>query len=328
MRAIHCVQYGEPKNLVLVHRDDPVAAPGEVLVTVEAAGLGYADALNVRGAYQVKRPVPFIPGGEMAGRVTGLGEGVPAHWLGRRVMALSPSGSLAERVALPVVLCTPIPDALSAEAAAGCIVNFCTAIYALETCGHLAAGETVLVLGAAGGVGLAALDVAKALGARVAAAASSSEKLQACMALGADWTVDYSRPDWRKALEAALSKRPLNVVVDPVGGPYSETAFRCLAPGGRHLVIGFAAGEIPRIPLNLPLLKRASIVGVDWGGSHRAGPPKPPPEMERLIEWVKAGRIHPAVQAFFPLEEAGEVLQGMLERRQVGKAVIRVSDHF
>jgi NADPH2:quinone reductase len=325
MRAIHCVQFGEPRNLLLIERDEPVAAPGEVLVAVEAAGLGFADALNVRGAYQVKRPLPFIPGGEMAGRVVGVGEGVPRHWLGRRVMALSPHGSLAERVALPAALCTPIPDALSAETAAGCIVNYCTALYALETCGQLRAGETVLVLGAAGGLGLAALDVAKALGAQVAAAASSPEKLHACAALGADWTVDYSRPDWRKALAAALDKRPLNVVVDPVGGPYSETAFRCLAPGGRHLVLGFAAGEIPRIPLNLPLLKRASIVGVDWGGSHRSGPPAPPPELERLLALVTAAKIHPAAQATYPLAQAGEVLQGMLERRGIGKAVIRVS---
>lgn len=327
MRAIHCVQYGEPKNLVLVAQDEPKPAPGEVLVAVDAAGLGYADALSVRGAYQIKRPLPFIPGGEMAGRVVGLGEGVPREWLARRVMALSPRGSLAERIALPAVLCTPIPAMLSAEAAAGCIVNYCTALYALETCGQVRAGETVLVLGAAGGVGLAALDVARALGAKVAAAASSPEKLKECATLGADWTVDYSRPDWRKALEAALEKRPLNVMVDPVGGPYSETAFRCLAPGGRHLVIGFAAGEIPRIPLNLPLLKRASIVGVDWGGSHRSGPPKPPPEMERLIALVTAGKIHPAVQATFPLEEAGNALQAMLERRGIGKAVIRLADY-
>ncbi len=324
MRAMHCVEYGEPKNLALVEIPEPAAGPSEVLVAVEAAGLGYADALNVRGAYQVKRPLPFIPGGEMAGRVVALGAGVPAEWLGRRILAIAPRGSLAERTAVPVALCTPLPDKLSADAAAGCLVNYCTAIYGLEERGQVQPGETVLVLGAAGGVGLAGIDVAKALGATVAAAASSPEKLKACVAMGADLTVDYSQPDWRKALEAVLHKRVLNVVYDPVGGPYSETAFRCLAPGGRLLVVGFAAGEIPRIPLNLPLLKRSSIVGVDWGGSRRGGPPEPPPQLKRLIEWVNAGKVHPQANATYPLEQAGQVLQDMLARKTVGKPVIRV----
>ena len=324
MRAMHCIRYGEPQDLVLVEVPDPEAGPGEVLVEIEAAGLGFADALSVRGAYQVKRPVPFIPGGEMAGRVIALGAGVPADWLGRRVMAISPRGALAEQAALPVVLCTPIPAALGFEAAASCIVNYGTALYALETRGEVRGGEIVLVLGAAGGVGLAAIDVAKALGASVAAAASSPEKLRLCAEAGADWTIDYSRSEWRKDLEAQLAGRPLHVVVDSVGGPFSEIAFRCLAPGGRLLVVGFAAGEIPRIPLNLPLLKRSSIVGVDWGGSFRHLPPQAPPQMPRLVELVAAGKIHPAAQAAFPLAESGHVLQRMLARQALGKAVIRV----
>lgn len=324
MRAMHCVEYGDPRHLVLVDLPEPEAAPGEVVVSVESAGLGYADALNVKGLYQVKRPLPFIPGGEMAGRVVALGGNVSAEWLGKRVLAVATRGSLCLRTALPASLCTEMPDRLTADAAASCLVNYCTAIYGLEERGQLRAGETVLVLGAAGGVGLAAIDVAKALGATVVAAASSPEKLRACIAMGADLTVDYSQPEWRKALEAVLDKRPLHVVYDPVGGPYSETAFRCLSPGGRLLVVGFASGEIPRIALNLPLLKRAAIVGVDWGGSRRGGPPEAPPQLKRLIEWVNIDRIHPQPTATYPLEQAGFVLQAMLERETIGKSVIRV----
>jgi NADPH2:quinone reductase len=293
-------------------------------VAVEAAGLGYADALQVRGAYQVQRPLPYVPGGEMAGRVVALGAGVAPEWLGRAVVGMAPRGSLAERIAVPVAALVPRPENLSAEAAAGLIVNYGTALYGLEEQGRLRAGEIVLILGAAGGVGLAAIDLAKALGATVIAAASSAEKLAVCTARGADHTVDYSRPDWRKALEAVLAGRPLTVVYDPVGGAFSETAFRCLAPGGRLLVVGFAAGEIPRIPLNLPLLKRASIVGVDWGGHHRANPGSAQAELRRLVELAAAGRIHPEATSVYPLEKAGEVLQALVERRNLGKAVIRV----
>jgi NADPH2:quinone reductase len=325
MRAIHCVVYGEPKQLVLVDVPEPVPRPEEVLVAVEAAGLGYADALRARGAYQVKAPLPYVPGGEMAGRVVGLGPGVAAEWQGRAVLGIAPRGALAERTAVPVAALVQRPERLGAEAAAGMIVNYGTAVHGLEERGCLRAGEIVLILGASGGVGLAAIDLAKALGATVIAAASSAAKLAACSARGADHTVDYSQPEWRKALEAVLAGRPLTLVYDPVGGAYSETAFRCLAPGGRLLVVGFAAGEIPRIPLNLPLLKRASIVGVDWGGHQRANPGAAQAELRRLIELVEAGTIHPAATTVYPLENTGEVLQSIVERRNLGKAVIRVA---
>jgi NADPH2:quinone reductase len=295
-----------------------------VLVEVEAAGLGYADALNVRGAYQVKRPVPFIPGGEMSGTVVAVGPGADASWVGSPILGMAPKGSLAERIVMPATSCVQRPRALSAEAAAGMIVNYGTALNGLDYRGQLKAGETVLVLGAAGGVGLSGIDMAKALGATVIAAASSPKKLAVCTAHGADHTVDYSQPEWRKALEAVLAGRPLNVVYDPVGGAYSETAFRCLAPGGRHLVVGFAAGEIPRIPLNLPLLKRASIVGVAWGEHHRANPGELPGELRRLVDLVVAGKLHPEATTVYPLEKAGEVLQALLDRKSIGKPVIRV----
>jgi len=325
MRAIRCVNYGEPSELRVENLEEPVPGPGQVLLDVEAAGLGYVDALLVRGAYQVKTPLPFIPGSEVAGTIEAVGEGVSGDLIGSRVMALSPRGALAEKVAIPAAVCSTIPDDMSAEAAAGFIVSYCTALYGFENCGHLQPGETVLVLGAAGGVGMAAIDVAKAMGARVIAAASTAEKRDAAKAHGADMVLDYSDPEWRKALDVLVEKRGVNVVYDPVGGAYSETAFRCLAPGGRHLVVGFANGEIPKLPLNLALLKRASLVGVDWGGEIRANPTANGPLLHKLSEWVEAGKIHPEPTASFPLEEAGNVLQRLLVRKMIGKPVIRIA---
>jgi NADPH2:quinone reductase len=326
MRAIRCVTYGEPSALTIETLAEPVPGKGEVLVAIEAAGLGYVDALFVRGTYQVKMPLPFVPGSEVAGVIEAVGEGVPGDLIGNRVMALSFKGALAEKVTLPASLCTTIPDEMSAEAAAGFIVSYATALYGLDTCGKAQSGETVLVLGAAGGVGMAAIDVAKAMGARVIAAASSIEKRAAALAHGADMVVDYTDPEWRKVLDGLVEKRGVNLVYDPVGGAYSETAFRCLAPGGRHLVVGFANGEIPKLPLNLALLKRASLVGVDWGGEMRANPKIMGPLLKQLLQWVVDGKIHPEPTASFPLEESGAVLQRLLERRMIGKPVIRVSE--
>jgi NADPH2:quinone reductase len=323
MKAIRCHEYGAPSSLTLEELPDPAPRAGEVVIETEAAGLGYVDALLVAGRYQVKTPLPFVPGSEVAGRIVALGEGVPEKMMGTRVMALSPRGALAEKLALPALGCILVPANMSAEAAAGFIVSYCTALYGFETCGHLREGETVLVLGAAGGVGMAAIDVAKAMGAKVIAAASTDEKRKAALAAGADVALDYSDPEWRKSLEPLTGRRDLDVVYDPVGGDFSEAAFRSLAPGGRHLVVGFAAGDIPRIPLNLPLLKRASIVGVDWGGEIRANPAANIPLMQKLTEWAAAGKIHPEPAASFPLAEAPDVLQRLLDRQSVGKPVIR-----
>ena len=322
MRAIQCIVYGEPKDLVMVDLPPPVASAGEVVIAVEAVGLGFVDALHVRGGYQVKKALPFIPGSEIAGTVVAIGDGVPDTMLGQRVMGLCGEGGLAERVAVPVVACIALPPSFKSEDAASALLNYCTGLFGLETCGHLQPGETVLVLGASGGVGLAAIDIAKGLGATVIAAASSADKLESCRARGADITVDYSDANWRKTLEATLAGRPLNVVYDPVGGIWSETAFRCLAPGGRHLVVGFAGGEIPRIPLNLPLLKRSSIVGVDWGGFIRADALNARPIMQRLVDLVAAGRITPRPSTTFTLEQAPDVLERLTKRDNIGKPVI------
>ncbi len=322
MRAFVCNQYGPPALLALEERPDPAPGAGEVLLETEAVGLGYVDALFVAGTYQVKLPLPFVPGSEVAGRVRAVGAGAPADLVGRRVMALAPRGALAERIALPAAACIPVPERLGAAAAAGFIVSYCTALYGLRDCGALRAGETVLVLGAAGGVGMAAIDVARAMGARVLAAASTEEKRAAALARGADWAIDYQVPDWRRQLEPLTGRREVDVVYDPVGGDYSEPALRCLAPGGRHLVVGFAAGTIPRIPLNLALLKRCAIVGVDWGGHIRAHPGANVPLLQTLVEWVEAGRIDPQPTQVVPFEAAPAVLQALLDRQTVGKPVV------
>jgi NADPH:quinone reductase len=321
MRAIRCHAFGMPKDLTLEEIADPVPGKGQVVIAVEACGLGFVDGLLVQGKYQLKDPLPFTPGGEMAGRVIGLGEGAPQELMGRRVVAIA-KGGLAEKAVLPAAACTVLPEAMDPAAAASAVINYGTAIYGFEDCGHLKAGETVLVLGASGGVGMAAIDVARGMGAFVVAAASSEAKRQAALGRGAHAAVDYTQPEWRKALEAALGGRGLDVVYDPVSGAWSEAAFRSLAPGGRHLVIGFASGEIAKLPLNLALLKRASLVGVDWGGHVRAHAGEGPRLTQRFIDLAAAGQISPRADSLHPLAEAPDVLAAMLRREMIGKPVV------
>lgn len=324
IRAIRCLRYGAPSLLRIEELPEPVPGAGEVVIETAAAGLGYVDALFVAGTYQVKLPLPFVPGSEVAGRIVAVGANVAAANVGTRVMALAPRGALASKIALPEAACVAIPERMSMEAAAGFIVGYCTALYGLADCGKLRAGETVLVLGAAGGVGMAAVDVARSMGARVIAAASTAEKRAAAIAAGAEFAIDYNDPEWRKQLEPLTGSPQVDVVYDPVGGDYSEPALRCLAPGGRHLVVGFAAGTIPRIPLNLALLKRCAIVGVDWGGHIRAHPGANVPLLQTLTAWVEQGRINPEPTQTFPLEQAPQVLQALLDRTSLGKPVIRL----
>ena len=322
MRAWTCHEYGSPRDLRLDEVAAPVPRAAEVIIATEAIGLGYVDALFVAGTYQVKLPLPFVPGSEVAGRVVATGSEVCHLVTGQRVLALAPRGALAELVAVPAASCVPIPDGVSSAAAAAMIVNYSTALYGLRDCGQVVSNERVLVLGAGGGVGLAGIDIARALGAEVIAAAATPDKRQAAERAGARWSVDYSKASWREELERVTGRKDVNVVWDPVGGDYSETALRCLAPGGRHLVVGFAAGTIPRIPLNLALLKRAAIVGVDWGGHVRAHPGSSAPLLETLLAWTAAGRLAPEPAATFPFSAAPEVLLALLERRMVGKPVL------
>ena len=323
MRAIRCHAYTGPNDLRLEEVPDPVPGPGQILIAVEACGLGFVDGLHVQGKYQVKIPLPFTPGSEASGRVSALGEGAPADLMGKRVAGFVMGGGLAEKALMMANACAIVPEDFDPTAAAAALINYGTAIYGFEDCGALKAGETVLVLGASGGVGMAAIDVARGMGATVIAAASSDDKRQAALARGAHKAIDYTQDDWRKALTEALEGKGLDVVYDPVSGEWSEAAFRSLAPGGRHLVIGFASGEIAKLPLNLALLKRASLVGVDWGGHVRAHVDEGPRITRRLMELAAAGKIDPRADSVHALAEAPQVIAAMLARKMIGKPVIR-----
>lgn len=322
MRAIVCETFDSPDKLVVSEVDAPSPRAHEVALRVEATGLGYVDALTVAGLYQIKPPLPFIPGNEISGVVIAAGDEVELA-TGQRVLAMPSRGGLAEMACLPAANCIPIPDALAFDAAAGFLVNYCTAWHGLFYCGNLAPGETVLILGGSGGVGVAAIDVAKGAGARVIAAASTQEKRDACLALGAEAVVDYTAENWREALKEALGGKPLDIVYDPVGGDFSEPALRSLGADGRFLVVGFAAGDIPRIPLNLALLKRISIVGVNWGGYIAANPTESRPVVDALLAWIAEGRLKPAAGETFSLAQSGTAMMKMLSRQAIGKIVIR-----
>jgi len=322
MLAVRCQSFGPPEQLERVEVNPPVPGPGEVVVDVTAAGVGFVDGLMVQGLYQVKPPLPYFPGSEFAGRVAHVGTGVSGFEPGQRVMGLASSGAFADQVRVGAAGLIPLPTGLDDLTAAGFFINYATALYGLRDCGHLEAGETLLVLGAGGGVGSAAVAVAKAMDARVIAAASSEAKREAALAAGADVAVDYSEENWREALKAEIKETGLQMVYDPVGGSVAEPALRSLSPGGRFLVVGFASGTIPRIGLNLTLLKRCAIVGVDWGGASRADPALNGPLMATLLQWISSGRLSPAPVSARPMNEVGAALSDQLSGRTVGKLVL------
>ncbi len=322
MKAIQCSEFGPPENLAVSDVPDPEPGPREVLIRVRAAGAGFVDGLLVQGLYQVKPPLPYIPGTEYSGEIVALGEGAQTHAVGDNVIVSAFSGGFAELATAPEGACTPLPKHMTHAEAAGFLLNHCTALYGFQTCGNLKSGEAVLILGAAGGVGSAAMSVAKTMGARVIAAASSSDKRDYCLANGADEVVDYTQEDWRADLKDKVGEAGLNLVYDPVGGELSEPAFRSLAPGGRHLVVGFAAGSIPSLKLNLALLKRSSLVGVDWGGYVRADPKNAVPFVEQLGKWIESKELKIAEPTVRSLNDAGKALREMLDRKTVGKVII------
>ncbi|MBF5096105.1 NADPH:quinone oxidoreductase family protein [Azospirillum sp. INR13] len=322
MKALHCLSYGEPPELRIVETVEPAPGPGEALIAVEAVGIGGFDAVLLGGRYQERPEPPFVPGRELAGRVLAVGEGGDPALIGMRVAAISFKGALAERAVARCDHCLATPPDMDPATAASILSAYATSLYALETCGRMTAGETVLVLGGAGTVGAAAIDIARGLGGRVVAAASTTEKLEFCRSRGAELAVDYGDPHWRRAMTERLGGG-IDLVVDPVGGTLSEPAFRSLAPGGRHLVVGFAAGEIPRIPLNLPLLKRASIVGVDWGGFMQTEPAANRALLDRLRDLFDSGTLRPVQPTVHPLSALIPLLDGFRNRRIVGKPVIQ-----
>lgn len=321
MRALRCLAYGEPESLVVQDLPSPVPGTGEVLVRVAAASVNYPDVLLVRNEYQASVAPPFTPGSDFAGTIVALGPDVAGWAPGERVCGTVFVGAFAEEVVVSTAMLIRVPDGVGWTTAAAFPVTYATAYDALRMTAGVRPGETVLVLGAAGGVGSAAVELAKVLGARVIAAASSPAKLEACRRLGADAVIDYTTESLKDRAKA-LSGGGVDVVIDPVGGPYSEAALRAMAVGGRFVVVGFASKEIPRIPLNLVLLKGVEIRAYDAAKVWQQRPDETRRNREELVALLAAGRIHPLVSDVFPLADGGAALRTVFDRRAVGKVVV------
>ena len=321
MKALVCRELGT-RVLAVEEVPAPAPGPGQVAIDVKAAAANFPDALMLEGKYQFKPPLPFAPGCELSGTIRVVGEGVAHVAPGQRVLAVVGHGAFAEQAVADVSRVVPIPDAVSFESAAAFMFTYGTSYHALKDRGALAPGETLLVLGAAGGVGLAAVELGKRMGARVIAAASTDEKLAACREHGADAVVNYAKEDLRERLKALTEGRGVDVVYDPVGGDFTEAAFRSLAWRGRLLVVGFANGEIPKLPLNLPLLKGASVVGVFWGDFTRREVEANRANMAQLVSWLAEGKLRPHIGARYPLAEGGKAIADVRERRAVGKVLV------
>jgi NADPH:quinone reductase len=323
MKALLCTRLGGPDHLELRELPDPVAGPGEVLVKVEAAALNFFDTLIIAGKYQTKPDLPFSPAAEFAGVVESRGPGVNAVAPGDRVAGYIGYGAARERIAVPAENLIKLPAGLDVERAAGIIVTYGTSYYALKDRARLEAGETLAVLGASGGVGLAAVELGKIMGARVIACASSDDKLGFARQHGADAVVNYASENLRDALRKLGGERGIDVVYDPVGGAHAEAALRSLGWEGRFLVIGFAAGVIPKLPLNLVLLKSCDVRGVFWGSWIAREPAAHRANTAGLFAWCAAGRLSAHVHAAYPLEQAAAALHALADRQVMGKVVLR-----
>ena len=319
-----CKAFGPLDALVVEEVAEPEPGPGELLIDVEACAVNFPDVLTVQGLYQSLPDPPFTPGSEVAGTVRRLGEGVTDFAPGDRVLVSSSRGGLAERAVAPAATAFKLPGSADPVAASTLLYAYGTSYYALRVRADLREGETLLVLGAAGGVGLAAVELGAQMGARVIVAASTGSKLTVCRERGAHETIDYATEDLRGRLKELTGGRGVDVVYDAVGGRYSEPALRSTAWDGRFLVIGFAAGDIPRIPLNLPLLKGCSVVGVFWGNFVAREPMRARGLLDELVTWWSEGRLRPHVSATYPLDEASTALSDLAERRAEGKVVVLV----
>ncbi len=322
MKALLCKQYGPPESLVLEEVADPVPGEGEVVIDIRAAGVNFPDVLIIQNLYQAKPALPFAPGAELAGVVSAVGPGVTNRAVGDRVIGSSTWGAFAEKIALPAHRTLQMPDGLDFERASAFVLTYGTSYHALIDRAALRAGETVLVLGAAGGVGIAAIEIAKAAGARVIAAASTAAKLEVCAQHGADEGINYAEENLRERIAALTGGKGPDVIYDPVGGEFAEPAFRSIGWRGRYLVIGFANGEIPKLPLNLALLKGASIVGVFWGRYMQSEPEHFAADIAALYRWIDEGRINPHICARYPLAEGARALEDLMNRRVTGKVII------
>jgi NADPH:quinone reductase len=322
MKAVLCKVFGPPESLVIEEVEPLKPGEGQVVIRVKACGVNFPDTLIIQGKYQSKPPFPFIPGSEVAGIVKELGEGVETFKVGRRVIAYIGVGGFAEEVIADASQIIPMPHGMEFTTASAFVLTYGTSHHALKDRAQLKHGETLLVLGAAGGVGLAAIELGKILGARVIAAASAHEKLEVCKEHGADEVINYATEDLRERIKQMTGGKGVDVAFDPVGGDYAEPTLRSMAWGGRFLVIGFAAGDIPRIPLNLPLLKACSIVGVFWGSFMERNPKQGQENIQELITWITEGKLKPHVSATYPLEQVADALNDLLNRRVAGKAVL------
>ena len=324
MKAVLCKEYGPPENLMLEEIESPRAGRGQVVIDVKACSVSFPDTLLIQGKYQYKPPMPFSPGGELAGVVKEVGEGVERVKVGDRVIGFSGWGGFAEEIVTEASRIIPMPDSMDFPTASIFVMTYGTSHYALKDRAQLKPGETLLVLGAAGGVGLAAVQIGKIMGARVIAAASSDEKLAVCRENGADEVINYTTEDLKERVKALTGGNGVDVIYDPVGDKYTEPALRGMAWGGRYLVIGFAAGDIPRIPLNLTLLKGCSIVGVFWGSFTAREPERNQQHLKELISWFATGQLKPLISATYPLSRAADALNDMMQRRVKGKVVLLI----
>lgn len=330
MRAVLCKEFGPPETLVVEDLPTPEPGEGQVLLDVHAAAVNFPDVLIIQNKYQFKPELPFSPGGEVSGIVRAVGPGVDRVKIGDRVIGSCGHGGFVEELVISQDSCIPIPDEMDLETASATVLTYGTSHYALKDRAHLKAGETLLVMGAAGGVGLAAVELGKAMGARVIAAASSEEKLEICRQHGADATLLYpsdlsdraQQKAFTEQIKDAAGKSGVDVIYDPIGADYAEPALRAIAWEGRYLVIGFAAGHIPAIPLNLTLLKSCQIVGVFWGAFTMRDPAANKQNLSEIMAMYKAGKVSPHISARYPLEKAADALNAMAGRQVTGKVIL------
>ncbi len=325
MKAVVCKQFGPPSSLVLEEIEPLKPKEKEVVVEVKACGVNFPDTLIIQGLYQFKPELPFTPGSDIAGIVKEVGEGIKHVKPGDEVFGFVMHGGYAEEVVVPGNACFQKPPGMEFPVAASFMMAYGTSYHALKDRGRLKEGETLLVLGASGGVGLAAVELGKLMGAKVIAAASSTEKLELCKKYGADQVINYDTEDLKAKIKELTNGKGVDVIYDPVGGRYSEPALRGMAWEGRYLVVGFAAGDIPNIPLNLALLKGCAIVGVFWGSFAMKTPDKNMQNTLQLMQWYGAGKLKPHIHKIYPLAEAKQALEDIIKREVRGKAVIECS---
>lgn len=322
MKAIVCTKLGPPSDLEYKDVPDPTPAANEVLIQVEACGMNFPDTLIIQGLYQFKPDLPFSPGSDVAGVVEAVGEEVTTFKPGDEVVAMTGWGGFAEKTVVDAKSCFPKPPGMDMVNAASFLMAYGTSYYALKERADLKEGETLLVLGASGGVGLTAVELGKLHGARVIAAASTADKLAICQEYGADEVINYSEEDLKNRVKELTDGKGADVIYDPVGGEYAEPALRAIGWEGRYLVVGFAAGDIPKMPLNLALLKGCQIVGVFWGAYARKAPQQNMQNTMQLIQWFNEGKLNPHIHATYPLAEAPQALEDMMARKVKGKAVV------